>query len=37
MEEAAGGALRKLLKISSPLDIPAPTADEVPTGVSAKK
>jgi hypothetical protein len=38
VEEPVDGALRKLLKISSPPEVPAPPADEdVPTGVSAKK
>jgi len=38
VEEAAGGALKKLLKRSSPPEVPAPPADEdVATGVSVKK
>lgn len=38
VEEAAAGALKKLLKISSPPEVPAPPADEdVTTGVSVKK
>jgi len=38
VEEAGAGALKKLLKISSPPEVPAPPADEdVPTGVSVKK
>jgi hypothetical protein len=37
VEEAAAGALKKLLKISSPPEVPAPPADDVPTGVSVKK
>jgi hypothetical protein len=34
---AAGGALRKLLKISSPPELPVPLDDNVPTGVSVIK
>jgi hypothetical protein len=37
-EGAAGGALRKLLKISSPPEVPVPLVDDnVPTGVSVMK
>jgi hypothetical protein len=37
-EGAAGGALKKLLKISSPPEVPVPLVDDnVPTGVSVMK